>query len=221
MDRTFLLVALAVATAAAPAAAQKPEQPPELGRKFQEAAMAYERNEMDVALKLADEADAIQKDHPAIVNLRGAVALDRGDFKAAEEGFRKALEIEPAFFPAKFNIIEVDFRQGRYTEAREKFAALLKEHPENELIKYRVFLAALLEGDRVGADAVYETIPWPGESAAYYFATAARLLKDGNRGEAESYLRSAEQIFGEARTKLFYDPLEKSGMIPKRKGAVQ
>jgi type IV pilus assembly protein PilF len=60
--------------------------------KFEEAEMALQQRDFTAARKLIDEADAADPNQAAILNLRGEVLLDQGEYAAAETEFRKGDE---------------------------------------------------------------------------------------------------------------------------------
>jgi putative PEP-CTERM system TPR-repeat lipoprotein len=90
--------------------------------------------------------EAIEKKRPKSGlpwDLRGAVSLAKGDLKGARANFEKALEVEPEFFGAAYNLGILDLREGRPQAARERYERLLKTFPNSEqlLLAYAQVLA--------------------------------------------------------------------------------
>ncbi len=76
-------------------------------------------------------------------DLRGVVSLAKGDMKDARANFEKALEVQPDFFGAAYNLGILDVREGRPQAARERYERLLKTFPNSEqlLLAYAQVLA--------------------------------------------------------------------------------
>ena len=65
------------------------------------------------ALAALEKADEILPATPWSLNIRGAVAIEQRNW---DEGIRscvEALRIDPGFYPAKFNLCEIPFYQGK------------------------------------------------------------------------------------------------------------
>jgi len=197
-------------------AARKIELKPEYLKKFNQAAQAYEAQDYDKALSLIAEAEKIQELTAATPNLRGAVALDRENFDEARKQFEASLRVNPYFFPAKFNLADIPFRKKNYAQARAMYETILAQSPKNELVQYRIFLTYLLEKNMTEAEKARDAIKFPGETPAYYFAHACWEWTNGKTREGDSFIRSAQDIFGPARCRLFFEPLENLGWVKKK-----
>ena len=77
-----------------------------------------------------------------------------GEYRKAETALRKAREIDPDFWEARFNLAEVPFLTQDWTEARRRFTALAAEPNDHldgatsDLIQFKILLTLLLEGKR-------------------------------------------------------------------------
>ena len=116
------------------------------------------------ALKKLDAIDARQPDMAAAQNLRGVAWMRLAEYGKAEKALRKAREIDPDFWEARFNLAEVPFLTQDWTEARRRFTALAAEPNDHldgatsDLIQFKILLTFLLEGkEKMGA-------PDPGEN---------------------------------------------------------
>ena len=58
--------------------------------------------------------------------VRGAVAIEKGQFEEGLKFCQQALKLDPKFFPARFNICEIPFQQGKNALV-EKIAEAAKE----------------------------------------------------------------------------------------------
>ncbi len=67
---------------------------------------------------------------------RGVGFLQNDYVKQAEEEFRNALELAPAFVGARYNLALVLIKAGKYDEARQLLASLLSERPAAEDIAF-------------------------------------------------------------------------------------
>lgn len=56
----------------------------------------------------------------------GECSLKKGDDKAAEAFFQRALKIQPALGPAQWRLAEINFRNGNYDEAQRYLDAFMK-----------------------------------------------------------------------------------------------
>lgn len=79
--------------------------------------------------------------NPMPSTLRGAVLSAKGDLKGARAAFEKALQIDPAFYPAAANLAAFDLRDKRPGDARQRYESILAKDPKNS--QAAVALAAL------------------------------------------------------------------------------
>ncbi len=194
-----------------------------------QAMSSFHSRDFKGAINMIDKADAIMPPSPWSLNMRGAVAIELQQWDEGIKACVTALRIDPNFFPAKFNLCEIPFYQGRYAEARSLWDKLLTQQPKDELIIYRIFLTYLLEGDAINADAWLKKIPFPSETPAYQYAHAALYFHAKRRAEdkedeaatkkaasqAEEWLRSAEFIWPEQKRANFVDVLMQLGWVKR------
>ena len=181
------------------------------------------------ALATLQKADEILPATPWSLNIRGAVAIEQRNW---DEGIRscvEALRIDPGFYPAKFNLCEIPFYQGKYAEARTLWEKLLIQQPNDELLMYRIFLTYLLQGDTVNTDAWLKKLPFPSETPAYQYAHAAFYYrmedlarKNNNKEEsakaaakAAEWKKTAEFVWPEQKRANFVDVLMQIGWIKR------
>jgi tetratricopeptide (TPR) repeat protein len=207
------LIVFGIAGMPGSAAAESPS--PQYQLKMVEAINAYKQKDLSKATELLNEADAIQPDNVVTINLRGAIKLEEGDTAAAGKLFLQALEKNPEFYPAKFNLAEIPFQQKNYAEARKKFEALVRENPKDELSQFKIFLTYLLEKNMDKAHETLDSIPWPGDTPAYYFSMAAWEFAHGDGNEANGWIASAKRIFRPSANAIYAQTLEEIGWLTR------
>ena len=83
----------------------------------------------------------------------------------------------------------------------------------NERLRYGVLIASLGAKDDEGSRIAFEKLPFPTESAAYYYAQAAWAYAHGAKSDGDKWIRRAEEIFPAKSTAWFARPLFDSGWI--------
>lgn len=203
--------------------------PPRYRDLLGQAMSSFHARDFKGAIQTIEKADAIAPPSPWSLNLRGAVAIEQQQWDEGLKACTTALRIDPDFFPAKFNLCEIPFYQGKYAEARALWEKLLLLQPKDELITYRIFLTYLLEGDILNADIWMKKIPFPSETPAYQYAHAALYFHNQKRAEekndnaaakkaasqAEEWIRSAEFIWPEQKRANFVDVLMQLGWVKR------
>jgi Flp pilus assembly protein TadD len=76
------------------------------------------------------KARALNEDIPAPHHALGLLADEQGDGELAERSYRRALEVDPGFAPARANLARRLFARGQYENAREQFQRLREVAPE-------------------------------------------------------------------------------------------
>jgi predicted Zn-dependent protease len=130
----------------------------ELEEMYSAAAQELDAGHYREALQKLDAIDARQPDMAAAQNLRGVAWMRLAEYRKAETALRKAREIDPDFWEARFNLAEVPFLTQDWTEARRRFTALAAEPNDHldgatsDLIQFKILLTFLLEGkEKMGA----------------------------------------------------------------------
>ncbi len=188
--------------------------------KLREAQAKLKSKDFDGASQLLEEAAALAPNPAEALNLRGALEYYRGNYRAAESLFRKALAADPASWTAKFNIAEISFVQKEYTRARAQYEEMLpgtnatKQPVERDLLQYKIFLTQLLEGRLGTAEKISERLPLGGATPARYYAQVALNISRKRLDKAAQDLAAAEQSYPASLNFIFAQPLEKLAMLP-------
>lgn len=183
-----------------------------------EAMRSFRVHDYKTALALTDKADTFLPPTPLTLNVRGAVAIETRQFEEGLKYCQQALKLDPKFFPARFNLCEIPFLQGKYAEARTlwqslyenyrtDYPAFSKEDEMPELLIYRIVICLLLEKDLVHAKDWMEKIPFPSVTPAYQYAHAAFAREQGDTAQWKEWLKSAAFIWPDNKRSNFVDVL--------------
>lgn len=197
----------------------------ELEDMYSAAAQELDAGHYRESLKKLDAIDARQPDMAAAQNLRGVAWMRLAEYGKAETALRKAREIDPNFWEARFNLAEVPFLTQDWTEARRRFTALAAEPNDHldgatsDLIQFKILLTLLLEGkEKMGAPVLAKIKASP-EGPVFYYAQAALALRHEDRQEAKSWMARAAKEFSPQSNKLFAESFYEVGWLPKPEGA--
>ncbi len=217
----------AAAESAAPTAAPTPSEPrripasptPAFLESYLAAAAKYQAREYPEAFALLDEADSLQRNQPDAANLRGLILLRQRDYEGAERCFRRASELDPSMWSAKFNVADVPFEYRNYSLARERLEKLYTEtdaatqQREAELTQYKIFLTLLLEGKETMARNFMLRFNFGGVTPARYYAQAALNFHDGDFDKALNWMKTARTSYPPALDAIFAESLYRIGWL--------
>jgi tetratricopeptide (TPR) repeat protein len=184
-----------------------------------EAMQRFQMRDFKGAAEYVDKADELLPPTAWSLNVRGAIAIELRDFDRGYKYCSDALKLDPNCYPAKFNICEIPFLQGKYAEARglwlRLYALVRPGDLAAELLLYRIFLTYLLEGDTTHAKEWLEKIPFPSQTPAYQYAQAAWARQNGDLAKWDDWLRSAAYIWPEGKRSEFADVLIQLGWLKR------
>ena len=217
--RQFFSIACILGFAVSGFGAEKPkDMPPAYITTVQSAMRTFGARDFKTAIALVDKAEAMYQPTAMTVNVRAAVAIEEKKFDEGREYCLKALQLDPKFFPALFNLAEIPFMQGKYAVARLAYEKLLEEEASADLIKFRLYLTYLLEKDDERAKAHLDKIPLLNDTPIYFFAYAAWEFAHGDEKKAQSYLNSAETVFPKTKLSNFADVFYDIGWLKRSTG---
>jgi tetratricopeptide (TPR) repeat protein len=135
----------------------------------------------------------MQPDNPQVFYLEGLLRLDyQEDRAAAEESYRRALELDPDHEEARLGLAVALLLGKNYSQAAGHFQRLLQDQPDN--LRVQVGLAECFDGLGETAEAVQRVDEVLAQQPGFPAALSLRgqiALKSGQLDQAESYLRQA------------------------------
>ncbi len=180
-----------------------------------DAMRSFTSRDFATASALVTKADQMYPPSANTVNIRAAIAIEQGHFAEGREYCMKALNLDPSFFPALFNLAEIPFMQGKYSEARLAYEKLLDQKPAEDLIRFRIFLTYLLEKDETNSREELDRMPLLNDTPIYFFAHAAWEFAHSREKEAMSFLRSATAVFPPGKIMNFVDVFYDLGWLKR------
>ena len=161
------------------AAGELAKYPPAYSNVLRDAMRSFSERDFQTSLVLVDRADTLHTPTPISLNIRGAIAIEERRFEEAQTLPGRASS-GSAFLPARFNLAEIPFVQGKYAEARNIFEKLQEDHPKDELLQFRIYLTYLLEKDDSAAKNALDQVPFLSNTPIYYYCHAAWQFAHGN-----------------------------------------
>lgn len=201
--RFILGISVAISICAGADAIQN--YPPAYANLLRDAVRSFSERDFATAVALIDKADAIHPPTPMSLNVRGAVAIEQRRFDEGRTLCVDAMKLDPHFFPARFNLGEIPFVQGKYAEARSIFQKLQDENPKDELLQFRIYLTYLLEKNEAAAKDGLEHVPFLSNTPIYYYSNAAWEFAHGNSKGGKEWVDRGNWVFPPFRTRNFAD----------------
>ena len=136
---------------------------------------------------------------------------------------RKALSIEPKFWNAIFNLAEIAFLRKDWTEARNRFEALLAEEPrdaarDEPAHPIQDFAHLCAPGKENTVDWILNQFELAKESPALYYSNAAIAFQNGNEKEATEWMSTAKKHFATPLNRLFAESFYEIGWMERPAG---
>jgi len=166
---------------------------------------SFVQRDFETTLSLIDQADQIVPATPMALNIRGAVAIEQKQFDVGRKYCIDALRTDPKFYPARFNLAEIPFVQGKYAEARALLERMLEDHPKDDLLMFRIYLTYLLEKDETAAKEHLDQIPFLSNTPVYYFAQGAWEFAHGNEKEGRAWIERGHYVFPPHKSQNFIE----------------
>jgi putative PEP-CTERM system TPR-repeat lipoprotein len=114
------------------------------------------RDETDKALEAVKALEKKQPKNPLTFQMYGLVHLAKRDVPAARRNFEKALELQPNYLPAAYNLGMLDIAEKHPEDARKRYEAMIAKDDKND----QLYLALADLQQRTGAEpkAIGETL---------------------------------------------------------------
>ena len=167
---------------------------------------------IDEAAVDAQLAEKLDPTNPESANLLGIVASKKKDYAEAASQFNRALNENPKYYTAKFNLVDVLLLQGDYEQARSILADLSQIDPKSEVVQFKFALTFVLANETDQASAFIDEMEFPGKTPAYYYARAAVWLKKGLDKDANQYSVNAHKYYTDSQCKYFVSILQEMGL---------
>ncbi len=163
-------------------------------KEFEAGMKSEQRGEMDAAVRHYQAAiQQAPEFYPAHNNL-GIRRLQEGDMKAAEEEFRRVIELNANSAQAYLNLGNVLYVTRRYSESKQVLEEGLRRAPTSGMGYYLLASVLVRLGDIKGAEERFKAArEFDPKMSQVPIALATLYLQTGRRGEAvqmfESFLR--------------------------------
>ncbi len=208
MRRFAAVLVFVICAAGAGAQASDPASDPMLVQRrialvLRQTSQLYEAGEYKAALERLGQLGGPAAQDLSVLNLQGAILTKLGDYNRARQIFESILGADPNYFPAAFNLGELQFMQGDYEGALASFREMGSRDPRNELLRFKTMLCLLLVGQDADARRVASGLIAAGATPAWYYAQAMIALKEGDKPRASKHINAAREIYGDAACKLF------------------
>jgi tetratricopeptide (TPR) repeat protein len=196
----------------------------ELESMYDKAFRAFDANNFPEALTQLEAIDARQPDLAESQNLRGVIFMRQGIYDKAEAALYRAVELDPKFWNARFNLAEIPFLQKNWGESRNRFQALLSSNSAelqgeaSQLIQYKILLTYILEGKDNMVDSFLSKFELSSDTPAVQYGNAAIALQHKDEKAAKEWVAAAEKNFSPQLNKLFAESLYEAGWLQKPAG---
>jgi tetratricopeptide (TPR) repeat protein len=156
---------------------------------FKEADSAYERGDIEQAIRLYEKLVKVQPDSIAARANLGAAFAHVGRYEDAVVQYKEALKRDPGNPGVMLNLALARYKQAAFDKAAAEFEQLRAKHPESQQSLYLLADCYLRLGRNHDAIALlrpfYDAGP---EDRAVEFALGMALLRDGQISRAESMI---------------------------------
>lgn len=204
-----------------PAGPAQPVPPGKAGGEvmLQMAFASYEAGNNTLALEQIDQAERLKPNVADAWNLKGAILLRQGDYNRAEVAFKRAVNLDPDLWAAKFNVAEIPFRRKDYATARKAFENLsiqtdrYKLAIEWELLQYKLVVCSLLMNDEAYAKGRFSKLRPGSVSPAYFYSQAAFAFAKKDTAGANKFLGFADSSSKPGMRSIFSDTLVRAGWV--------
>jgi tetratricopeptide (TPR) repeat protein len=163
----------------------------------------YDAGEYQAALDRLGALQGSLAQDLSVLNLRGAILTKTGDYAQARRLFEAVLAADPEYFPAAYNLGEVEFVQGDYAAALRTFQQIRRRDPRNELVRFKIMVCHLLLGEQAEAERLAAGFIPAGSTPAWYYAQAMLARRAGDAARAARHLAVARSIYGDESCRLF------------------
>ena len=208
----FLLLAGSAGLAQPAAGAPSSDDPLLMQRRLamvlRQSTKYYDAGEYQAALDRLNALQGPAAQDLSLLNLRAATLTKMKRYDEAKQIFNSILAADAGYFPAAFNLGEVQFLSGNVEGALENFQRMRRRDPRNELVRFRIVLCLLALSRDDEARKIAGTLIPSGGTPAWYYAQAMIARKAGDEKSARKHLAAARSIYQKANCQLFDESIE-------------
>jgi Flp pilus assembly protein TadD len=168
------------------------------------------KNRLDLAKLLLDEAAKHNEKYAPLMNARGLLAMRRNSVGSALDKFMQAVQLDPTFLEARLNVGNITLNFRKYDTAEEQFSYVIGKSPKNygALIGLGIAQRGLGKIDDAEKNYLAAAKVDSKRGEAYY--NLGVLYKDFRANKASDLKESAQML--EKGKRYFNDFLGKSGI---------
>jgi tetratricopeptide (TPR) repeat protein len=177
------------------------------------------KNRLDLAKLLIDEAAKRKEDYAPLKNARGLYFMHRNNLSQALEQFQAAVKLDPRFVEARMNVGLTTLGFRNFDAAREQFAAVIELAPKNYDAVIGLGIALRGKGDFDGAEAQYKRAREINGSRGEAYFNLGVLYKEFKANKQSDLAKSKADY--QAAREFFREFLGKSGISEGDKDEAQ
>ena len=150
------------------------------------------RKNFDKALAAVKALEATTPDDPAVHNLKGGVYLGKGDKAAARAAFEKSLALQPGFFPAAGNLVQLAMAEQKPAEAKQLLVRFLEK--DKKSVEAMNALAALAISQKLPDEAtgwLEKSVAANPDATNPVLILGAHYLRMGQKDKAMTMVRQS------------------------------
>lgn len=175
---------------------------------------------LDALTKIA-EAEALAPSNPEVYNLRGSIYLSAQmrDIEKARIEFKKCHELQPEALPPRFNLAELEFVAGSFSEAERAFRGLLQKFDQlpqamRHMVQFKILVCLVKQKKLAEAESELKAnFDFLDETPAYYFSQGVLALAKGEERKGNEWLAKAQIIYKKPENLPYLDSLMETGYI--------
>ena len=134
------------------------------------------------------------EDSPAVRDLLGLVLARQGRLVEAEREFRRAVELDSGFAPARQNLARLTLQQGREVEALEHLRVAARSGPLERELAFQLAALEISHGDVSVGEKLYESLAMQYDSVRAMLALGRSLARRGEGQKAIAVLYRASEV---------------------------
>jgi tetratricopeptide (TPR) repeat protein len=217
--RRILILLLGICTFATQTAAQGASPS---AQRFQEilreVVELHKKQQYPEALARLNEAETLKVNDALVNNIRGSTYTAMRDFPKARASFEASLKLKPTAYESRYNLVELDFVEGKYAEAEAGFANLLRAFPTlttepKELAQFKLVLCQLKQNKAEAAASSAKKFAFPETSPAHFGTQAAFAIQKNDSTTAMDWMNKATKSFQKGEMVPYIDSMMEAKWI--------